>query len=208
MKWLEKSSPPKIAPTTGMMMSSVRLVAIFAKAAPMITATARSSTLPLAMNARNSFNIDAPLALRRIIDISALSIDWQQQLCCVGDLRQHIETQRPYIYLCATHRRGLQMTAIRRLGLLAPLAAFSLAACGLNSVPTAEEQVNAQWANLQADYQRRADLIPNLVNTVKGYAKQESSVLITVTQARADAGRVKLSPADLDDPAKVKAFND
>jgi LemA protein len=100
------------------------------------------------------------------------------------------------------------MTAIRRLGLLAPLATVSLAGCGINSVPTAEEQVNAQWANLQADYQRRADLIPNLVNTVKGYAKQESSVLIAVTQARADVGRVQLSPGDLDDPAKVKAFND
>jgi LemA protein len=100
------------------------------------------------------------------------------------------------------------MTALRRFGLLAPLAAFSLAGCGLNSVPTAEEQVNAKWANLQADYQRRSDLIPNLVATVKGYAKQESNVLIAVTQARADAGRVKLSASDLDDPAKVKAFND
>src|SRR6476661_8403163 len=100
------------------------------------------------------------------------------------------------------------MTALRRFGLLAPLAAMSLAGCGLNSVPTAEEQVNASWANLQADYQRRADLIPNLVATVKGYAKQESSVLIEVTQARANAGRVQLSAADLDDPAKVRAFND
>ena len=100
------------------------------------------------------------------------------------------------------------MTALRRFGLLAPLAALSLAGCGLNSVPTAEEQVNAAWGNLQADYQRRSDLIPNLVNTVKGYAKQESSVLITVTQARADAGRVQLNPADLDDPAKVQAFNE
>jgi len=100
------------------------------------------------------------------------------------------------------------MTALRRFGLFAPLAALSLSGCGLNSVPTAEEQVNAQWANLQADYQRRSDLIPNLVNTVKGYAKQESSVLIAVTQARADAGRVTLNASDLDDPAKVKAFND
>ena len=100
------------------------------------------------------------------------------------------------------------MTALRRFGLLAPLAAMSLAGCALNSVPTAEEQVNASWANLQADYQRRADLIPNLVNTVKGYAKQESSVLIEVTQARANAGRVQLNASDLDDPAKVKAFND
>ncbi len=99
------------------------------------------------------------------------------------------------------------MTLVRRFGLLAPLAAFSLAGCGLNSVPTAEENVNAKWGNLQADYQRRADLIPNLVETVKGYAKQESGVLIAVTQARADAGRVQLSAADLDDPAKVQAFN-
>lgn len=100
------------------------------------------------------------------------------------------------------------MTALRRFGLFAPLAALSLSGCGLNSVPTAEENVNAKWANLQADYQRRADLVPNLVATVKGYAKQESNVLITVTQARADAGRVQLSASDLDDPVKVKAFND
>jgi LemA protein len=99
------------------------------------------------------------------------------------------------------------MKLFRRLGLLAPLAALALAGCGLNSVPTAEEQVNAKWGDLQADYQRRADLIPNLVNTVKGYAKQESGVLIAVTQARADAGRVQLNAADLDDPAKVQAFN-
>src|SRR6185369_10657060 len=100
------------------------------------------------------------------------------------------------------------MTALRRFGLLAPLAAMSLAGCGLNSVPTAEEQVNASWANLQADYQRRADLIPNLVNTVKGYAKQESSVLIEVTNARANATRVQLNASDLSDPAKVQAFNE
>ena len=100
------------------------------------------------------------------------------------------------------------MNVIRRLGLLAPLAALSLAGCGINSVPTAEEQVNAKWGDLQADYQRRADLIPNLVATVKGYAQQEKSVLIGVTQARADATAVHLSAADLSDPAKVKAFND
>ena len=100
------------------------------------------------------------------------------------------------------------MTALRRVGLLAPLAALSLAGCGLNSVPTAEEQVNAKWGDLQADYQRRADLIPNLVNTVKGYAQQEKTVLTEVTNARANATRVTLSADDLDDPAKVQAFND
>jgi LemA protein len=100
------------------------------------------------------------------------------------------------------------MTALRRFGLLAPLAAFSLAGCGLNSVPTAEEQVNAAWGNVQSEYQRRADLIPNLVRTVERYADQERDVLTEVTQARANASRIQLNAGDLDDPAKVRAFND
>jgi len=100
------------------------------------------------------------------------------------------------------------MTIVRRLGLLAPLAALSLGGCGINSVPTAEEQVNAKWGDLQADYQRRADLIPNLVATVKGYAAQEKTVLTEVTEARASATRVTLSANDLSDPAKVQAFNE
>jgi LemA protein len=98
------------------------------------------------------------------------------------------------------------MTIFRRLGLLAPLAALSLAGCGINSVPTAEEQVNAKWGDLQADYQRRADLIPNLVATVKGYAQQEKTVLTDVTNARAKATSVQLNAGDLSDPAKVQAF--
>jgi LemA protein len=98
------------------------------------------------------------------------------------------------------------MRFLRRLGFLAPLAALALAGCGLNSVPTAEEKVNAAWGDLQADYQRRADLIPNLVNTVKGYAQQEKSVLVQVTEARARATSVQLNANDLSDPAKVQAF--
>jgi LemA protein len=95
-----------------------------------------------------------------------------------------------------------------RYGLLAPIAAVAVASCGVNSVPTAEEHVNAAWADVQSEYQRRSDLIPNLVATVKGYAAQEKDVLTEVTEARANAGRVQLSAADLDDPAKVRAFND
>src|SRR3954454_6085993 len=102
--------------------------------------------------------------------------------------------------------RGPKMTMFRRLGLLAPLAALSLAGCGINSVPTAEEQVNNKWGDLQADYQRRADLVPNLVATVKGYAQQEKSVLTEVTEARAKATSIQLKADDLDDPAKVQAF--
>jgi LemA protein len=100
------------------------------------------------------------------------------------------------------------MSALRRFGLLAPLAAFSLAGCGLNSVPTAEEQVNAKWGDLQADYQRRADLIPNLVRTVERYAQQERTVLTDVTNARARATSIQLSADDLSDPAKVQQFNE
>ena len=97
-------------------------------------------------------------------------------------------------------------TMVGRFALLAPLAAVSLAGCGINSVPTAEENAKAKWANVQADYQRRADLIPNLVATVKGFAKQEKDVLTQVTEARASASRITLAPGDLTDPAKVQAF--
>lgn len=100
------------------------------------------------------------------------------------------------------------MSFNRRLafGLMAPLAAVSLSGCGINSVPTAEENAKAKWGNVQADYQRRADLIPNLVETVKGYAKQEKDTLTAVTEARAKASSIQVSAADLSDPAKVAAF--
>src|SRR3954454_21934280 len=100
---------------------------------------------------------------------------------------------------------GGTMTLFRRLGLLAPLAALSLAGCGLNSVPTAEEQVNAQWGNLQSEYQRRADLVPNLVATVKGYAEQQKSLLTQLTEARAKASSIQLNANALSDPAKAQA---
>jgi LemA protein len=98
------------------------------------------------------------------------------------------------------------MTALRRFGLLAPLAALSLAGCGLNSVPTAEEQVNAKAANLQAEYQRRNDLIPNLVRIVAQAAKLEKGATVEVMGARAKATSVQLNAADLEDPAKVQAY--
>src|SRR5690349_18806960 len=85
-------------------------------------------------------------------------------------------------------------------------SAVALSACGLNSVPTAEENAKARWADVQNDYQRRADLIPNLVATVKAAGAQEKSILVEVTQARASASQVKISSADLTDPAKVAAY--
>jgi LemA protein len=85
-------------------------------------------------------------------------------------------------------------------------AAASLAGCGVNSIPTAEEQAKAKWADVQNQYQRRSDLVPNLVATVKGYAKQEQDTLVKVTEARAKATSVQVSAGDLTDPAKVAAF--
>lgn len=93
-----------------------------------------------------------------------------------------------------------------RLALIAPIAAVSLAGCGINTVPTAEENAKAKWADVQANYERRANLIPNLVETVKGFAKQEATVLTQVTEARAKATSIQISATDLQDPAKVAAF--
>lgn len=90
--------------------------------------------------------------------------------------------------------------------LLALSVALSLSACGVNTIPTKEEGVNAAWGEVENQYQRRADLIPNLVATVQGYAKQEQSVLVGVTEARARATQVQLKADDLSDPAKVAQF--
>ncbi len=81
-----------------------------------------------------------------------------------------------------------------------------LGGCGVNNIPTLEAQAQTQFANLQAAYQRRADLIPNLVATVKGYAAQEKSVLIGVTQARASATQIHLDPSQLSNPAQVAQY--
>jgi LemA protein len=81
-----------------------------------------------------------------------------------------------------------------------------LAACGVNTIPTKEERAKAAWADVQNNYQRRADLIPNLVETVKAYAGQERAVLTEVTQARASATQVKVDASTLTDPAKFQEF--
>lgn len=94
----------------------------------------------------------------------------------------------------------------RRIALAFALAAAPLAGCGINSVPTAEENAKARWADVQNQYQRRADLIPNLVATVKAAGAQEKDVLVQVTQARAAANSVQVSGDDLADPAKVQRF--
>jgi LemA protein len=88
------------------------------------------------------------------------------------------------------------------------LLGLSVSACGYNNIPTYEEQAKAKWADVQNNYQRRADLIPNLVATVQGYAKQEKDVLTAVVEARAKATQVKIDASQLTDPAKLKQFQD
>jgi LemA protein len=98
--------------------------------------------------------------------------------------------------------------SVRRTGLAFALVGIGLvlSACGYNTIPTLEEQAKARWADVQNQYQRRTDLIPNLVATVQGYAAQEKSVLTAVVEARAKATQVKIDVSDLTDPDKLKAF--
>ena len=99
---------------------------------------------------------------------------------------------------------------ISRLGAVMTILAIglTLSACGYNTIPTLEEQAKARWADVQNQYQRRADLIPNLVATVQGYAAQEKNVLTAVIEARAKATQVKIDASQLTDPEKLKAFQD
>ena len=96
---------------------------------------------------------------------------------------------------------------MRNLALgLAALAGLLLSGCGYNTMQTQDEQIKSAWSEVLNQYQRRADLIPNLVNTVKGYAAQESSVLLGVTQARAKVGSIQATPELVNDPAAFAKF--
>jgi LemA protein len=99
-----------------------------------------------------------------------------------------------------------------RARIVAALAAaflgLQLAGCGINTIPTEEERARAAWSEVLNQYQRRSDLIPNLVETVKGYAQQERDVLIQVTEARAKATQVKVDASTITDPEAFKKFQD
>ncbi|MFD1611081.1 LemA family protein [Sphingomonas tabacisoli] len=90
----------------------------------------------------------------------------------------------------------------------APAVMLSISACGINSVPASEEVAKAKWADVQAAYQRRANLIPNLVATAKGAAASEGKILTDVTEARANATRITVSGDQLSDPAAMARFNE
>ena len=95
-----------------------------------------------------------------------------------------------------------------RMGRLALViaAAAGLSACGVNSVPTAEENAKAKWADVESAYQRRAALIPNLVATTRGAAASETTILTNVTEARARATGINITTDDLSDPATFEKF--
>ncbi|MFC3104441.1 LemA family protein [Salinisphaera aquimarina] len=83
---------------------------------------------------------------------------------------------------------------------------MSLAGCGVNNIPTYDEQVNAAWAQVENQYQRRADLVPNLVETVKGFANQERETLTAVIEARSKATSIQVDDSILDNPQKLQQF--
>ena len=104
------------------------------------------------------------------------------------------------------------MRMLKTIARLAPViatlfvGAALLAGCGVNTIPTQDEATKTAWAEVQNQYQRRADLIPNLVATVKGYAAQEKSVLVEVTEARASATQVKVDASTISDPAQFQQY--
>jgi LemA protein len=92
--------------------------------------------------------------------------------------------------------------------ILLAICAVTVSACGVNTIPTLEEQAKARWSDVQNQYQRRAELIPNLVETVKGFAKQESEVLTRVIEARAKATQVQVNANQLTDPEALRRFQE
>ena len=97
---------------------------------------------------------------------------------------------------------------VTRISLFAIALALLVSGCGINNIPSYDEQAKAKWSDVQNQYQRRADLIPNLVETVKGYAAQEREVLTQVIEARAKATQVKVDASTVTDPAKFKEYQD
>ena len=94
----------------------------------------------------------------------------------------------------------------RFLTALAALMTLSLTNCGYNAIQSNDEQVKSSWSEVVNQYQRRADLVPNLVNSVKGFAQQEKDVLLGVTNARAKVGSIQATPDVLNDPAAFQKF--
>jgi LemA protein len=105
-------------------------------------------------------------------------------------------------------RHAFRIPRLARVLSFTVLAGLLLSGCGINNIPSNDENAKAKWSDVQNQYQRRADLIPNLVETVKGYATQEREVLTQVTEARAKVSQIKVDASTITDPAKFKQFQD
>src|SRR5262252_5298962 len=97
---------------------------------------------------------------------------------------------------------------LARIPVLVVLLGLTLAGCGVNNIPSYEETAKAKWSDVLNQYQRRSDLIPNLVETVKGFAAQERTVLEQVTTARAKATSIQITPETINDPEAFKRFQE
>ena len=102
------------------------------------------------------------------------------------------------------HLAKVQAVLVR--GIVMIVLALSLAGCGINNLPTFDEQVKAAWSQVENQYQRRADLIPNLVETVKGFAAQERETLLAVTEARAKVGQMQVDSELINNPEQLQQF--
>ena len=155
---------------------------------------------------------------RRHLDPAA-DIVAPHDLCRPVRLRHRDRRHRAGLRL-NRRRSGRVILLVKKEGDMTPIASriravlavvgigLALSGCGYNTIPTLEEQAKARWADVQNQYQRRADLIPNLVATVQGYAKQEKDVLTAVIEARAKATQIKIDASQLTDPEKLKRFQD
>ncbi|MGA1104401.1 MAG: LemA family protein [Pseudomonadales bacterium] len=102
--------------------------------------------------------------------------------------------------------RVTKVQAVLVRGIVMIVLALSLAGCGINNLPTFDEQVKAAWSQVENQYQRRADLIPNLVETVKGFAAQERETLLAVTEARAKVGQMQVDSELINNPEQLQQF--
>jgi len=102
--------------------------------------------------------------------------------------------------------RVTKVRAVLVRGIVMTVLALSLAGCGINNLPTFDEQVKAAWSQVENQYQRRADLIPNLVETVKGFAAQERETLLAVTEARAKVGQMQVDSELINNPEQLQQF--
>jgi LemA protein len=104
--------------------------------------------------------------------------------------------------------RGMTWWARGRAILAGMVLSLGVSACGINNVPTLEERAKSAWSEVQNQYQRRTDLIPNLVETVKGFAQQERDVLTQVTEARSRASQIQVDASTITDPEKFRQFQE